>query len=179
MPGVIIGHNNRIAWGVTNVGPDVQDLYIEHVRGLDGDRPEYEYQGQWLPMDVRQEVIKVKGKPDETLRVVGKGGKERVVPVLPVTVAAIARYREMVPYTLEHDGPLFLGAEGPLFYLDAAGRSLLSWTDDPDLTSAFVTALRGRRSRVSIRRINGGEVFAAATEPFVAAGLRLTPSGLR
>ena len=74
---------------------------------------------------------------------------------------------------------VFLGAEGPLFYLDAAGRSLLSWTDDPDLTSAFVTALRGRRSRVSIRRINGGEVFAAATEPFVAAGLRLTPSGLR
>ncbi|MFN8481677.1 MAG: penicillin acylase family protein [Anaerolineae bacterium] len=71
VPGVIIGHNNRIAWGVTNVGPDVQDLYIEHVRGLDGDRPEYEYQGQWLPMDVRQEVIKVKGKPDETLRVVG------------------------------------------------------------------------------------------------------------
>ncbi|MFN8499419.1 MAG: penicillin acylase family protein [Anaerolineae bacterium] len=70
VPGVIIGHNNRIAWGVTNVGPDVQDLYIEHVRGLDGDRPQYEYQGQWLPMDVRQEVIKVKGKPDETLRVV-------------------------------------------------------------------------------------------------------------
>ncbi len=70
VPGVIIGHNNRIAWGVTNVNPDVQDLYIEHVRGLDGDKPEYEYQGQWLPMDVRQEVIKVKGKPDDTLRVV-------------------------------------------------------------------------------------------------------------
>ena len=29
LPGVIIGHNDRIAWGFTNVGPDVQDLYIE------------------------------------------------------------------------------------------------------------------------------------------------------
>ena len=29
VPGVVIGHNNRIAWGVTNVGPDVQDLFIE------------------------------------------------------------------------------------------------------------------------------------------------------
>ncbi len=29
LPGVIIGHNERIAWGFTNVGPDVQDLYIE------------------------------------------------------------------------------------------------------------------------------------------------------
>lgn len=70
VPGVVIGHNNRIAWGVTNVNPDVQDLYLERVRGLNTDRPEYEYQGQWLPATVRQEVIKVKGKPDELLRVV-------------------------------------------------------------------------------------------------------------
>ena len=29
VPGVILGHNDKIAWGVTNTGPDVQDLYIE------------------------------------------------------------------------------------------------------------------------------------------------------
>ena len=29
MPAVIIGHNERIAWGMTNTGPDVQDLYAE------------------------------------------------------------------------------------------------------------------------------------------------------
>jgi penicillin amidase len=29
IPGIIVGHNDLIAWGVTNVGPDVQDLYIE------------------------------------------------------------------------------------------------------------------------------------------------------
>jgi integrase/recombinase XerC len=48
----------------------------------------------------------------DVLRIEGKGGKERAVPVLPVTIAAIARYRALVPYTLEPDGPLFLGAKG-------------------------------------------------------------------
>jgi integrase/recombinase XerC len=48
----------------------------------------------------------------DVLRVHGKGGKERAVPVLSVTIAAIARYRALVPYTLAPDGPLFLGAKG-------------------------------------------------------------------
>lgn len=48
----------------------------------------------------------------DTLRIVGKGGKERVVPVLPVTVAAIARYLELCPFILIPDEPMFLGAKG-------------------------------------------------------------------
>ena len=48
----------------------------------------------------------------DVMRITGKGGKERAVPVLPVTIAAIARYRALIPYTLEPDGPLFLGAKG-------------------------------------------------------------------
>ena len=59
--------------------------------------------------------IKTKDAPTperDVLRIMGKGGKERAVPVLPVAVAAIARYREMVPYALEREGPLFLGAKG-------------------------------------------------------------------
>ena len=48
----------------------------------------------------------------EVLRVVGKGGKERLVPVLPVTQAAVARYLALCPYRLAPDGPLFLGAKG-------------------------------------------------------------------
>jgi integrase/recombinase XerC len=47
----------------------------------------------------------------DVLRIVGKGGKERLVPVLPVTQAAIARYIDLCPL-LEADGPLFLGAKG-------------------------------------------------------------------
>lgn len=63
------------------------------------------------------EALSIKTKdaptPDrDVLRILGKGGKERAVPVLPVAVTAIARYREMVPYKLEANGPLFLGAKG-------------------------------------------------------------------
>jgi integrase/recombinase XerC len=48
----------------------------------------------------------------DVLRVAGKGGKERLVPVLPVTQAAIQRYIALCPYPLTADGPLFLGAKG-------------------------------------------------------------------
>ena len=48
----------------------------------------------------------------EILRVMGKGSKERLVPVLPVTRDAIASYVAMCPYPLTPDGPLFLGAKG-------------------------------------------------------------------
>ena len=48
----------------------------------------------------------------DVLRITGKGGKERLVPVLPVTQAAIARYIALCPYPLAPDGPLFLGAKG-------------------------------------------------------------------
>ena len=48
----------------------------------------------------------------DVLRIIGKGGKERVVPVLPITIAAIERYRQLCPYPFEPDGPLFLGAKG-------------------------------------------------------------------
>lgn len=48
----------------------------------------------------------------DTLRIVGKGGKERLVPVLPITTAAIANYLALCPYPLESDGPLFVGEKG-------------------------------------------------------------------
>jgi integrase/recombinase XerC len=52
------------------------------------------------------------GDGREVLRVVGKGGKERLVPVLPITQAAVSRYLALCPYALAPDGPLFLGAKG-------------------------------------------------------------------
>jgi penicillin amidase len=59
VPGVIIGHNQRIAWGVTNVGPDVMDLYIEKVNPANQDQ--YEVNGRWVDMDVHTETIQVSG----------------------------------------------------------------------------------------------------------------------
>jgi len=60
VPGVVIGHNERIAWGVTNVGPDVQDLYIE--RPNPANLRQFEYQGAWEDAHVVQEEIRVKGQ---------------------------------------------------------------------------------------------------------------------
>ncbi len=48
----------------------------------------------------------------DVLRILGKGRKERVVPVLPITIAAVSRYRQLCPYPLEPDSALFRGAKG-------------------------------------------------------------------
>jgi integrase/recombinase XerC len=48
----------------------------------------------------------------DVLHIRGKGGRERLVPVLPVTQAAIARYMQLCAYPLQPNGPLFLGAKG-------------------------------------------------------------------
>ncbi|MCB9419722.1 MAG: penicillin acylase family protein [Ardenticatenaceae bacterium] len=67
VPGVVIGHNDKIAWGVTNSGPDVQDLFIEKINPSNPDQ--YEYQGEWQDMEIIPEVIKVNGGEDVTLNV--------------------------------------------------------------------------------------------------------------
>ena len=64
VPGVIIGHNQRIAWGFTNLGPDVSDLFVEQ---LDGDR--YRTPDGWEPLETRTETIGVAGEDPVTLTV--------------------------------------------------------------------------------------------------------------
>ncbi|WP_369189669.1 penicillin acylase family protein [Streptomyces sp. R08] len=56
MPGVVIGHNQNIAWGMTNSGVDTTDLYLEKLSG-DG----YLYDGKTKPFTTRTETIKVAG----------------------------------------------------------------------------------------------------------------------
>jgi integrase/recombinase XerC len=63
------------------------------------------------------EALSIKAKdaptPDrDVLRIKGKGGKERLVPVLPVVREAVARYLQLCPYPLEPDEPMFRGAKG-------------------------------------------------------------------
>jgi integrase/recombinase XerC len=48
----------------------------------------------------------------DAIRITGKGGRERVVPVLPVARAAVEDYRRLCPYAPPPTGPLFLGARG-------------------------------------------------------------------
>ena len=67
VPGVIVGHNEDIAWGVTNANPDVQDLYVER---MSPDNPDqYEYQGQWVDVEIIEEVIEVDGREPVVERV--------------------------------------------------------------------------------------------------------------
>ena len=68
IPGIILGHNENIAWGVTNFGPDVQDLYIERRQS---DNPyKFEYDGEYYDAQVDKYSIKVKGQDDEQFEVV-------------------------------------------------------------------------------------------------------------
>jgi penicillin amidase len=64
VPGIVIGHNDRIAWGFTNLGPDVSDLYLERVDGAT-----YEYKGRREPLRTRTEQIKVAGAEPVTITV--------------------------------------------------------------------------------------------------------------
>ncbi|MEO7538884.1 MAG: penicillin acylase family protein, partial [Pyrinomonadaceae bacterium] len=59
VPGIILGHNESIAWGATNVGPDVQDLYIETF----DDNGRYKTPTGWEASTVRTEAIKVRTNP--------------------------------------------------------------------------------------------------------------------
>jgi penicillin amidase len=58
-PGVIIGHNADISWGLTNMGADVTDFFIERVR-YDGG-PTYRRGDEWVPIESETEVIRVDG----------------------------------------------------------------------------------------------------------------------
>ncbi|MFF9865160.1 penicillin acylase family protein [Streptomyces sp. NPDC013953] len=64
MPGVIIGHNQDIAWGFTNLGADVSDLYLQKVSDKG-----YQYGGEEVPFTVRKETIKVAGGGSRTITV--------------------------------------------------------------------------------------------------------------
>ena len=70
IPGIIAGHNQYVAWGYTNGFPDVQDLYMEHLRRNPDGSVQAEYNGEWQPVQVIQETIHVKGKPPVTEEVV-------------------------------------------------------------------------------------------------------------
>ena len=86
----------------------------------------------------------------ESLRVTGKGGKERVVPVLPAVGEAVAHYLALLPHALDPEGPLFLGRRGKALSPRILQRSLKSlrlrlglpdWTTPHALRHSFATHL--------------------------------------
>ena len=67
LPGIVLGHNDRVAWGFTNTASDVQDLYVEEVDATNPDR--YRTPDGWADFGSRVEKIRVKGQPEVQLTV--------------------------------------------------------------------------------------------------------------
>lgn len=67
-PGIVLGHNQQIAWGLTDLVADVEDFYTEKLDSSENPR-RYEFQGQWRDLDEQTETIAVKGGPPVTLHV--------------------------------------------------------------------------------------------------------------
>ena len=64
MPGVVVGHNRDIAWGMTKLDADVSDLYLEKVSGKT-----YLYGGRQVPLAERDEVIRIAGESSKLITV--------------------------------------------------------------------------------------------------------------
>jgi penicillin G amidase len=86
MPYVIVGHNQRIAWGFTNVGPTVADAFIENFN------PQGAYQTPqgWQQPEHRAELIRVKDKPDVTVDVMLTRHGPIVTDLLPGETRQVA-----------------------------------------------------------------------------------------
>ena len=67
VPGIVIGHNSRIAWGISNLGPDAQDLFTERPNAANPN--EFEYRGQWEAATIHEERIEIAGEMAETITV--------------------------------------------------------------------------------------------------------------
>lgn len=82
-PGIMIGHNARIAWGFTNLPADVTDLYLERIVGNT-----FERDGRYVPVRARREIIKVRGGDDVAITVRSTGHGPIVSDVLGAARAA-------------------------------------------------------------------------------------------
>jgi penicillin G amidase len=82
VPFIIVGHNDHVAWGFTNLGATVQDVYIEHTRGT-GPAAQYQLQnGTWQPFLHDREIIHVKGGTDVTLDIAATRHGTAITPIL-------------------------------------------------------------------------------------------------
>ncbi len=86
VPFVIVGHNRRIGWGFTNVGPTVEDDFIENFNA----QGQYKTPTGWVDPQHRRETIHVKGKPDVTLDVVTTRHGPIISELLPGETRKIA-----------------------------------------------------------------------------------------
>jgi penicillin amidase len=136
LPFVIVGHNRRVTWGFTNVGPTVQDLYVEEFNEL-GQYKVPNYKGptdritQWRDPEHRKELIHVKGQPDVSVDVV----VTRHGPIITELIAGETR-KIALRWTA------YEGVHDPFFDIDSAQnwdeflKALASW-DSPSQNTVY------------------------------------------
>jgi len=117
-PYVIVGHNEHIAWGFTNVGPTVEDVYVEAFNAVG----EYLTPDGWKKPERRQEIIHVKGRPDVTMDVVLTRHGPIVTDLVPGETRKLA-----LRWTL------YDGIRNPFFAVDSAHN----WQEFQDAFSQF------------------------------------------
>jgi penicillin amidase len=105
LPYVIVGHNQRIAWGFTNVGPTVEDVYVETFNPAG----EYLTPEGWKTTEHRSEVIHVKGKADVVVDVAVTRHGPIISDLLPGETRKVA-----LRWTL------YDGTHDPFFEVDSA-----------------------------------------------------------
>ena len=127
LPFVIVGHNRRIAWGFTNVGPTVEDLYVENFN----DQGAFQTPGGWQAADHRAEIIHVKNQADVTVDVVLTRHGPIITDLIPGETRKIALH--WTAFDSVHD---------PFFDVDSAQNwdefkeALASW-DSPSQNAVY------------------------------------------
>lgn len=112
VPGVVVGHNDQIAWAFTNLGPDVQDLFIEKINPTNPNQ--YEVNGSWVDFDTRKEIIKIAGGETVELTVrISRHG-----PIISDSYGPL----------MDHNGVSFKDRAGDQFTIPENYAIALSWT---------------------------------------------------
>jgi len=124
-PFVIVGHNQHVAWGFTNLGADVQDLYIEHTRGTPSGAEYQLANGAWQAIHYQAEVIHIRGSADVTLDVPLTRHGDTDTPIIS-SLSPGERRSVSLRWTVYDPANVTV----PFFAVDSAG-------DWPSILSAF------------------------------------------
>jgi penicillin amidase len=153
VPGVIIGHNSRIAWGFTNLTSDVTDLYLEKIEG-----DSYWRDGALVPLETRTETIEVAGGDDVELDI-RSTAHGPIVSGLTEGFTAIAAE----PYTGTGGTPA-APAEAP----EGEYAVSLKWTAlTPGTTPSAIFTLNGAQNFADFR--TAAELFTVPAQNLVYA----------
>ncbi|MEM7581913.1 MAG: penicillin acylase family protein [Acidobacteriota bacterium] len=136
-PGVVLGHNGTIAWGIADLVPDIQDYYLEELD--DSDNPtRYRFGEEWRDLTIEKHTIRVKDAPDEEW-VVHRTHHGAILNSI------IGRLRDAPPMALQWSGERGTTVFQSLFDLARATdwpsfRQALSTWDGPHMSFIYADA---------------------------------------